>query len=135
MAKMPFWAEESQAGAYLLRTCFAVQLEQRDVVVESLRVVVVVDVGGGHADGLGAGRAEFLREVVVADADVYRVTSANDARIENGNEFLSGKSSMDVTTKLPALQGFRVETKVTLTLGGGREGGTQRHSTLERSGR
>ena len=62
------------------RTCFAVQLEQRNVVVEGLGVVVVVDVGGGHTDGLRARGAKFLREVVVADANVYRVTSSDDAR-------------------------------------------------------
>ena len=65
----------------VLRTCFAVQLEQRYIVVEGLRVVVVVDVGGGHADGLGAWRAKLLCEVVVADPDVYRVTSSDDAGI------------------------------------------------------
>ena len=65
----------------VLRTCFAVQLEQRYIVVEGLRVVVVVDVGGGHADSLGAWRAKLLREVVVADPDVYRVTSSDDAGI------------------------------------------------------
>ena len=80
------WAEERESRAQpnvtpTPRTCFAVQLEQRDVVVESLRVVVVMNVGGGHADGLGAGRAKLLREVVVADADVYCVTGSNDARI------------------------------------------------------
>ena len=40
-----------------------------------------MDVGGGHADGLGAGRAKLLRQVVVADADVYCVTGSDDARI------------------------------------------------------
>ena len=35
-------------------TYLSVQLEEGDVVVERLRVVVVVDVGGGHPQSLGA---------------------------------------------------------------------------------
>ena len=35
-------------------TYLAVQPEQRDVVVQRLGVVVVVDVGGGHSQRLGA---------------------------------------------------------------------------------
>ena len=55
------------------------QLEQGDVVVQGLAVVVVVDVGGGHSQGLGAGAAVLLGEVVVAHADVDGVAGADDA--------------------------------------------------------
>ena len=59
------------------------QLEQGDVVVERLGVVVVVDVGGGHPQGLGAGRAELLGQVVVAHAHVDGVAGADDAKRDN----------------------------------------------------
>ena len=63
----------------LLEVGLAVQLQQGDVVVEGLRVVVVVDVGRGHAQRLSAGGTELLGQIVVAHADVNRVSGANDA--------------------------------------------------------
>lgn len=54
------------------------QLEQGDVVVERLAVVVVVNVGGGDAEGLGAWRTELLGEIVVADANIDGVTGADN---------------------------------------------------------
>jgi len=70
--------QADQADA-LLQVGLAVQLEQGDIVVQSLRIVVVVDVGGGHAQRLGAGRAELLRQVVVAHPHVDGVSRADDA--------------------------------------------------------
>ena len=59
------------------------ELEQSDVVVQGLAVVVVVDVGGGHPQCLGPGRAVPLSEVVVSHPHVDRVTSPDDAeRVE-----------------------------------------------------
>lgn len=50
----------------------AQQFQQRDIIIQRLAVVVVVDVGGRHAQRLRAGRAVLARQVVVADAHEYR---------------------------------------------------------------
>ena len=55
------------------------QLQQGDVVVQRLAVVVVVDVGGGHPQGLGAGGAVLLGQVVVTDTDVDGVAGPDNA--------------------------------------------------------
>lgn len=55
------------------------QLQQSNIIVQGLAVVVVVYVGGGHAESLRTGRTVLAREVVVAHADVYRVAWADDA--------------------------------------------------------
>ena len=55
------------------------QGQNGDVVVQRLRVVVVVDVGRGHPEGLRSRAAELLREVVITDADVDGVAGADDA--------------------------------------------------------
>ena len=57
----------------------SVQFEQRDVVVERLRVVVVVDVGGGDTQRLCALGAVLGGQVVVADPHVDGVTGPHDA--------------------------------------------------------
>ena len=41
------------------------QLQEGDVVVQRLGVVVVVDVGGGDAEGLGTGTTELLGQIVI----------------------------------------------------------------------
>lgn len=46
------------------------ELEEGNVVVQRLAVVIVVDVGGGHSEGLGSGASVAAREVVVSDSDV-----------------------------------------------------------------
>ena len=55
------------------------ELEQGDVVVQRLAVVVVVDVGGGHPEGLGPGGPVLLGQVVVTHADVDGVSGPHDA--------------------------------------------------------
>jgi len=55
------------------------KLQKGDVVVQSLRIVVVMDVSGGHAQRLGARRAELLGEVVVTNANVNGVSSSDNA--------------------------------------------------------
>lgn len=62
-----------------LKLSLAVQLQQRDIIVQRLAVVVVMDVGGGHTQGLRARGAVLARQVVVTHAHVYRVARANDA--------------------------------------------------------
>ena len=57
------------------------ELQQRDVVIQRLAVVVVVDVGRGHSKGLSAGAAELLGQVVVTNSHVNGVTRTNDAGI------------------------------------------------------
>jgi hypothetical protein len=59
-----------------------VELQDGDVVVEGLRIVVVVDVGRRHPQGLRSGAPELLGEVVITDTDVDGVTGTNNA--ENG---------------------------------------------------
>ena len=49
------------------------QLQQSNIIVQGLAVVVVVYVGGGHAESLRAGRPVLAREVVVAHTHVYSV--------------------------------------------------------------
>ena len=63
----------------LLQVGLAVQLEESDVVVQRLAVVVVVDVGGGHPEGLSPRRAVPLSEVVVAHPHVDGITSSDNA--------------------------------------------------------
>lgn len=62
----------------LLQIGLTVQFQERDVVVQGLGVVIVVDVGGGDAEGLGTGTAELLGQVVVPNADVDGVTGTNN---------------------------------------------------------
>ena len=62
-----------------LEVGLSVKLQNGDVVVQRLRVVVVVDVGRGHPEGLRSRAAELLREVVITDADVDGVAGADDA--------------------------------------------------------
>ena len=64
----------------LLQVGLAVQFEQSDVVVESLAVVVVVDVGGRHPQSLSTRRAVPLGQVVVSHSHVDGVTSSDDAK-------------------------------------------------------
>lgn len=63
----------------VLELGLTVQLEQRDIVVQRLRVVVVVDVRGGHAQRLRARAAVLTGQVVVANAHVDRVAGPHDA--------------------------------------------------------
>ena len=49
----PGW-QTSQTNS-LLQVGLAVELEEGNVIVQSLAVVVVVDVGGGHPQSLGPG--------------------------------------------------------------------------------
>ena len=63
------------------------QLEQGNVVVEGLAVVVVVDVGGGHPECLRPRGPVLLREVMVPDTHVDRVTRPNNAETENMNSY------------------------------------------------
>ena len=64
----------------LLQVGLAVELEEGNVIVQSLAVVVVVDVGGGHPQSLGPGRAVPLGQVVISHSHVDRVTSSDDAK-------------------------------------------------------
>lgn len=57
----------------------ALELEERDVVVQRLPVVVVVDVGGGHTARLRARVRALATEVVVADAHEHRLAVAHQA--------------------------------------------------------
>ena len=52
----------------------SVQLEQGDVVIQRLRVVVVVDVGGGDSQGLRALRPVLGGQIMVADPHIDGVT-------------------------------------------------------------
>lgn len=63
----------------LLEVGLAVELEQGDVVVQRLAVVVVVDVGGGHPQGLSPRGPVLLSQIVVTNADIDGVTSPDDA--------------------------------------------------------
>ncbi len=56
------------------------QFEQCDVVVQRLRIVIVMDVGGGHPQRLGAGGTEFLGQVVITNSDVNGVSGSDNAK-------------------------------------------------------
>jgi hypothetical protein len=62
-----------------LQVGLSVQLENGDVVVEGLGIVVVVDVGRRHAEGLGTGTAELLGEVVITHTNVNCISSSDNA--------------------------------------------------------
>ena len=55
------------------------QFEQGDVVVKGLAVVVVVDVGGRHPEGLGSRTAKLLGQVMVANSNVNCISSSHNA--------------------------------------------------------
>ena len=63
----------------LLEVRLSVEFEQRDVVVQRLAVVVVVDVGGGHPQCLGSGGTVLLGQVVVSHTNVDGVSGSHDA--------------------------------------------------------
>ena len=55
------------------------QLEQGYVVVQSLAVVVVVDVCGGYSEGLSSWTSELLGQVVVSHPHVDGIASPHNA--------------------------------------------------------
>ena len=57
------------------------KLEKCNVVIQGLAVVVVVDVGGGHPEGLGPGAPELLGEVVVAHTDIDGIARTYNAEM------------------------------------------------------
>ena len=63
----------------LLEVGLPVQLEQGDVVVQRLAVVVVVNVGGGHPEGLRPRGAVLLSQIVVTNTDIDGVTRPDNA--------------------------------------------------------
>ena len=67
-----------QTDAFL-QLCVPVQFEQGDVVVKGLAVVVVVDVGGGHPEGLGSRTAKLLGQVMVANPHINCVACSHNA--------------------------------------------------------
>ena len=73
------------------------EFEQRDVVVQRLAVVIVVNVGGGHPEGLGTRGAVLLSQIVVTNTDIDGVTSPDNAEKEKFNfkyNFLVGCISL-----------------------------------------
>ena len=67
----------------LLQVGLTVQLQNRNVIVQRLRVVIVMDVGRGHPQSLSAWTSELLRQIVVANADVDSIAGSNNARESN----------------------------------------------------
>ena len=63
----------------LLEVGLPVQLEQGDVVVQRLAVVIVVNVGGGHPEGLRPRGAVLLSQIVVTNTDIDGVTRPDNA--------------------------------------------------------
>ena len=55
------------------------QLEQGNVIVQSLAVMVVVDVCGGHTECLGSRTSELLGQVVVSHPHVDGIASPHNA--------------------------------------------------------
>ena len=55
------------------------QLEQGYVIVQSLAVMVVVDVCGGHTEGLSSWTSELLGQVVVSHPHVDGIASPHNA--------------------------------------------------------
>lgn len=70
----------------------ALELEQRDVVVQRLPVVVVVDVGGGHAARLSARVRALAAQVVVPDAHEHRLAVAHQAARARGRNLRDATS-------------------------------------------
>jgi len=77
-----------------------VQLEQRDVVVQRLRIVIVMDVRGGHPEGLRTRAPVFPGQVVITHPYVDGVSGSHDAENPNRsfipNRFRAGSSVTDV---------------------------------------
>ena len=55
------------------------QLEQGYVIVQSLAVVVVVDVRGGHTEGLSSRTSELLGQIVVSHPHVDGIAGPHNA--------------------------------------------------------
>jgi len=68
-------ADDADAGFQL---SLALKFQQGDVIVQCLAVVVVMDVGGGHAQCLCSGTAVSAGQIVISNADVDGVTRAHD---------------------------------------------------------
>lgn len=82
------WPLEKAYQAHtLLQISVSVQLEESDVVVQGLTVVVVVDVGGGHPQGLRPRAAILLGQVVISNPHVDGVSSTHNA----GGEWVKKK--------------------------------------------
>lgn len=60
----------------------AVQLEQRDIIVQRLAVVIVVNVCGGHTQCLGSGTAVLAGQIVIAHAHIDRIAGTHNAAEE-----------------------------------------------------
>jgi len=63
------------------------ELQQGNIVVQGLAVVVVMDVGGGHAQGLSPGTAVFPGQIVVAHTHIDGIPGANNAEEINIMDF------------------------------------------------
>jgi len=61
----------------------AMELQQGNIVVQGLAVVVVMDVGGGHAQGLSPGTAVFPGQIVVAHTHIDGIPGSNNAEEVN----------------------------------------------------
>lgn len=71
MANTTCWQANQTDAISQLR--LAVQLEQRNVVVQRLAIVVVVYISGGHTQRLGARTAIFTCQIVVTHAHIDRI--------------------------------------------------------------
>lgn len=72
----------------ILQLRLAVKLQQRDIIVECLAVVIVVDVCRCDAQRLSAGTSVFTGEIVVAHPHVNRVAGPDDAANERSSHSL-----------------------------------------------
>jgi len=82
VADAPCW-QAHQAHA-IFELGLTVELEQGDVVVQRLRIVVVVDVRGGHPECLCTRAPVLSGQVMVAHAHVDRVTGPHNAEKSSG---------------------------------------------------
>ena len=64
----------------LFQVSFAMQLQKGNVIVQSLAVMVVVDVGCCYPKRLSTWRAELLSQVMISNTDIYGIASSNNAK-------------------------------------------------------
>lgn len=66
----------------ILQLRLAVKLQQRDIIVECLTVVIVVDVRRCDAQGLSAGASVFTSKIMIAHPHVDRIARPDNAANE-----------------------------------------------------
>ena len=79
-----FWTNQTNA---IPEFSLTMKFQQRNVIVQSLAVVIMMDVCCGHSKGLSTWAAIFTGQIVVANSNVNGVSGSYDAGMKKKNKY------------------------------------------------